>query len=442
MTASSRRRRFEGMNALYPSGMRSTVNEYDPRWGTISVVRTRSVLNPSGWKETRTERNGPDDGLPGVGNVRQEVVTGWTRGLNGELTLRSDVTAYEYDARDRLALVDGPLPDDTIEYVYHPDGGDDAGRLWQEIVHGPTADLVTSFEGYTWFGEWTRRFGPNGDTTIRRFDGRQRLSQETRPDGSVATFTWDSRGRPDKEFLDGVLVSDRDFDTAGRLVRSTDATGNTIVNEYLEGTDFLLRESHLDAAGTVTYRAEHEPAPDMRGRASTTWFPTEDAPITETYHHDADGRETSRFTPGADFRNVIYDPLGRAIEVSEGYHREYFTNSWTATQTSYDTNDNVTSITRISTDGKQRFTSTWLYDDFGMVMVEDVPEKGHREFRTGSSGMIELAIEPDGSTTRIEMDGAGRVLALVPEASPQLAIFSRYDGFGERPPWVRPADRD
>ena len=170
---------------------------------------------------------------------------------NGNLTTMREgagtpdelVTTYQYDASDRLVVMDPPGAGQR-SYTTWPDGQqasftNEAGAVWQYGVDD-LGRLVTAAD-------------PLSNTTTFGYDAAGRLETLTDPTGQVATYAYDDAGRPasvdysDPGTPDLTAIG---YDAAGRRISAT--VGGTAETWGWDRAGRLA--SHVDVNGrTTTY---------------------------------------------------------------------------------------------------------------------------------------------------------------------------------------------
>jgi len=168
---------------------------------------------------------------------------------------RGHTTRYLHDAQDRLSGVVNPLGGQTA-YTY--DG------LWNLIAVTDAKDSRVAYE-YDAAGNLTavvdqlgqrlefildandnieKRITPAGKTIAYTRDTSNRITTITYPDGARVRFAYDTLGNL-TEMEDHHGTSTYQYNSAGQLIRATDARGNTIAYTYDE-TGYLTAITYPD----------------------------------------------------------------------------------------------------------------------------------------------------------------------------------------------------
>ena len=239
------------------------------------------MANASGEFVNTVQRDGLSREYRQLGNNGQTTTSSYDG--NGNLKTRADaagrVTAYDYDAQNRVVKITAP---DTGITFY---GYDTEGNL--ASVTDPRG-LVTSY-AYNGFGQVTQRISPDTGTTGYVYDSAGRLATETRADSSTTTYIWDKLGRMTSRASGGVTETftyDEGLYGKGRLTRVNDATGQT----------------------TYTYAADGQ----LTQQASTIYGTTH----TTTWSYDSAGRLTGLGYPSGLSLTYSYDTYGRVSRVA------------------------------------------------------------------------------------------------------------------------------
>ena len=294
---------------------------------------------------------------------------------------RGKVTTYQYDGISRRSFagygtLPGPTYESTITYTY------DGGNRLSKVVDS-TSGTITPV-----------------------FDGLDRLTSETTPQGSVSY----------------------QYDNDSNLKTAT-VTGQSTVNYYYDNANRLYKVSQGSASTLINY--------DNANRRSTLTLPNG---IVLTYGYDGDSRVNSMSyqlgTTSVGSLTYQYDTAGRRIQVggslaatnfpaavgSTAYDAANELTSWSGTTISYDANGNIQNdgIATYSWNGRNQLTgrasTSFQYDAFGRRTLN----------ASGSSLLYE------GADTAQELSGttpfANRVLGGVDE------FFSRTDSSGASSP--------
>lgn len=205
---------------------------------------------------------------------------------NGNLRTRTDaagrVTAYYYDAHNRL------------ERVEAPDGGIVRREYWPDGMLKSITDprLLKTTYSYNGFGSLTKISSPDTGDTSFAYDSGGQLERETRQDGKTITYTWDLLGRM-RTRTSGTTTETFTYDEGsfgkGRLTRLNDVTGQTTYT-FNEAGQLEAQANTINGKAyktTWTY--------DSAGKLVGMTYPTG---LTLIYSYDGFGRVSSIKTTG------------------------------------------------------------------------------------------------------------------------------------------------
>jgi RHS repeat-associated protein len=379
---------------------------------------------------------------------------------------RADYTTeYAFDAQDRLASVRQPDKNGAWRTEY-----DDTGRLARQV--SPTGTVTsrayfpngllkqvedgrrkTSFT-YTPAGRRASarvHLHPEDDqVTTYGYDGKGLLKTVTSPRGNVpganpadftSTYFYDTNDNPvrvRRPYPGGTFV-DRDI-KVDPLDRTTDRTdelnkpshfGRDNVGNVTDTTDALGRTTRMgyddngrqtsitDPDGKVT-QTEYDAAGNKVKEVSptggtTTWTYDDDglvASMTEP-RGNAEGADPARFTT-----RYEYDPAGNRVRMTDplGHVTKY----------AYDASNRTVAVT----DAKNRTTSYTYRDDDQPSTVHTpdapsvpfLPTAFSTVFSYDGDGLLVAARDPQGGTTRMTYDDAGRVVEKVDQLGRKLKV--------------------
>ena len=242
----------------------------------------------------------------------------------------------------------------------------------------------------TWAITTYADFAPSGEARTVTQKG-VKLSSVAAPVDLAQTKTIDGFGNVTASHdASGTLVTQADFDLAGRAVRTTDAAGVTSVSEY----DCLGREVRSyrqSAEGEISHLLTH--AYDAAGHAIRDEYQAPETSecewsVERTY--DASGREfTSNDSRLSLFAVSIYDargnlerslPEGNVLTWDFGAASRYDYNVYGQLASEYAPGESSATVTTYYPNGLvERFTkpdgswSAYTYDDGGLKLTETVP---------------------------------------------------------------------
>jgi RHS repeat-associated protein len=271
------------------------------------------------------------------------------------------VLTLAYDGANRITAVTDPLGR-TVQYTY-----DAPGRL--ETVTD-AAGGVTRY-AYDAQHRIVSITDPRGITYLtNEYDAQGRVSRQTQADGGVWQFSYTLEGR----LVTQTVVADprgspttHRFDSQGLALSTTDALGQTTVNEYAPGSNLLIATT--DPLGRTTRFGY-----DTQGNVTT---------VTDPAGH------TRAFTYEPAFNTLasITDPLGQV------------------TSFGYDAQGNLTSITNPL--GK---VTTLAYNAFGQPITTTDPLGNTTTFTYDGQGNLTATADPLGNTSTFQYDAVSRPL--------------------------------
>ena len=191
-------------------------------------------------------------------------------------------------------------------------------------------------------------------TIMRGYDGLDRLTSETTPQGTVS-YTYDNAGRRSSMTVAGQSAVNYTYDNANRLTQITQGTATVTI-----GYDNANRRTSLTLPNGVVVAYGYDAASRV---TSITYMQGSTMVGNLTYTYDANGRRTSM---GGSLATVN---LPSTIN-SATYNANNQLTNWNGTALSYDANGNMTfdSATTYTCDARNRlgaFGSTgFTYDSF------------------------------------------------------------------------------
>ena len=223
-----------------------------PAGGTVAMT-----YDPAGRLKTRTDQAG--------------VVTTLVYDLGGRVGTRqySDAASdtFAYDAQGRLASA--------------ANGRFGVATAWTFGTDGRLASETQSMDGES----WTLRYA---------YDRAGRLITRTLPDGDVESRTYTALGLPREVSLDGQLIAQRGYDTAGRRIATQRGNGLTETWNYKPNDD-LVASVVENGVSNLSYNYNSRKLP-------TTVTDARTATNNQTFTVDAQDRLTgwTRGSPAAD----------------------------------------------------------------------------------------------------------------------------------------------
>jgi len=309
-----------------------------------------------------------------------------------------------------FGTITGPTYESTIGYTY------DAGNRLTQAV-----DSVTG-------------------TISRTYDGLDRMTEETTPQGSVS-YGYDAAGRRTSMTVGSLTAVSYTYDNANRLTQLTQGTP-TVSFSY----DSANRRTSLTLPNGVTMSYSYDSASEMTGIGYATSSTTLG---NLTYSYDLGGRRASM---GGSFAAVN---LPSAISTT-GYDAANELTAWGTSTPTYDSNGNTTS------DGTNSYVwnarnqlasmnstgDSFQYDPFGRRVAKTIVSTTTNFLYDGANAVQELSgstvtanlltgLGADERFTRTDSsatanfltDAVGSTLELTNSGASSLASYS-YDPFG------------
>jgi YD repeat-containing protein len=264
-----------------------------------------------------------------------------------------------------------------------------------------------------------------GHTRALTFDAQNRLTLETRPDGTRTAFQWnaanqlsssiDARGAVEQSTWDAsgrrltrILPDNRKLtvinDIAGNPLQITLASGRLL--KYTHGAFGERTSMTLPGGQKEVY--SYDPLGNMTRKVS----PLGNA---NTVVYDTQGNAIKLTDPLGGVTTAGYDVLGRPIEVRDASGR--------VTRLSYDTAGNVNVI---EMPGARRWLVT--YDGMGRRKQVVSPDGTSQRYSYDPDGNLTSFIDAAGNTTTYVYDIAGNLVSRV-DATGRMTTYT-YDSVG------------
>jgi len=275
----------------------------------------------------------------------------------------------------------------------------------------------------------------NQTTTYASFDSHGRATQITRPDGTVITRSYDSRGRISARNVAGINTSYA-YDNANRLTKVTFADGSWTSVSYdssglPSGTSNHRGESTVitrDVAGQETGRSSYNAAGqlaqsthqqyDLRGRLST-WMDSRGYATTVNY--GSDGRVASVTDPLSRNRSQTLDLLNRTTTVTIPNTSAARLTGGPATVSS-SMNFHPTYGRLSSAADTVNVSTTYGYDAFNRRAADTGPDAGARSWTLTPGGSVATFTDTRGIVTTITRDNLNRITQLAPSTGTATTI--------------------
>nr|BFE53352.1 polymorphic toxin-type HINT domain-containing protein [Saccharothrix mutabilis subsp. capreolus] len=391
----------------------------------------REITDPAGLKTLRTH--------DALGRTTEEKVVSATfpQGV---------ATTFTYDGMSRLLTrtepavtnaVTGTAHQQRTTNTYNPDGTIASIKVDDAALNDP--GRTTSYT-YDTYGRVATLTDPTGAVTRTEYDTMGELTKRIDPVGTEFTYTYTiARHQLATTTVKGftgdggaprdIVLESRAYDPGGQLASKTDAMGRTTAYEY-RYTDKLYSDT------LVGYRN-----PDTGA--------TYDVNL-HLYYYDGAGNLTGLETRGGDYyTSYTRDLAGRVIEARDSDNacpgKCGHTGHARSTSTTYDANDNATSIVVKSPSGARVAQTDHTYDALGRELTRAVHTGTSTLVTTTTRDELGLALtvtDPRGNTQSLGYDALGRITTTtgptVPvEANGQAPVSASavtktgYNTFGE-----------
>ncbi len=354
--------------------------------------------------------------------VAPRLTTALTYDASGRLTQRTETdttshtvpystngqartTTYTYTAAGLLDTVDGPLAgtSDRTDYDYNAAGF--VTRVTNGLGH---ITDITSLDGA---GRPLTVVDPNGVTTNIAYDPRGRITSLTVNPGAsqaVTSFQYDGYGNVTQVTRPNNVVLSYTYNNARRLIRITNAA-----NEKIEYT--------YDAMGNVTQT-------DVKNTSGTIV-----QQVRNTY--DELGRTLKLIGAANQETRYAYDKLDNNTQVTDPRNKVYantfdelnrFTRetdpNTNQTNLAYTTRDDVASVTDARTNA-----TTYVRNGWGDIIRETSPDRGVTDYVYDARGLMTQRTDARGQVTNFAYDGLGRMTSRAHPGVPAETLTWTYD---------------
>ncbi len=309
---------------------------------------------------------------------------------------------YGYDAHGNLLWEQDPLGRST-QYQYNPEGRvtrvTDALEKTKHLGWNTRGQLLSyrdcsnnqTLYHYDLHGRLSESINARGEQTHFRYDARGYLIESERPDGRIDRYEVDTAGQLTRYIDPAQKILQFRYDRSGRLVKRTDAMGYSVKFRYdaygrllqltneneesytfgwdkldrlvaqqdLDGSGRIYEYDTLDGVTSLTHVPSSYEQPPLSGNAP----PTRATSIRHDFQRDAVGRLLSKRTEDG------------------------------ITDYSYDTADNLLSITFTDNQGEQQQLD-YTYDANGQLLSE-TNSAGLLQYRYDELGNLQTLTLPD-----------------------------------------------
>jgi len=285
------------------------------------------------------------------------------------------------------------------------------------------AGHVTTIASYDANGRATRIVDANGINTDLTYTPRGWLASRTVA-GQTTTFTYTPYGAVQTVTDADNITTTYGYDAAHRLVKVTDALGNT-VQYTLDAAGNKTAEQVYDASGTLhqslsrSFNTLGQLTKVMDGLNHTIF----DASASNSY--DANGNLVQSADGLGIQRQQGYDALNRLVQTLDNYNgTDSATDSATQntrTQYAYDSLDRLTQLTDPS-----NLATTYSYDGLGNATGQQSPDSGSTRRTFDAAGNVLTRTDAKGITATTTYDVLDRPLTVSYPDSTQNITYA-YD---------------
>ena len=429
----------------------TTTYTYNQRNQVLTVTdpqghTTTNVYDANGNLLTSTDANGKTtttvyaaNGLPTSVTDAANNVTQFQYDGSGNLTQQTDalnhVSTYTYDANgNKLSqtvtrTVNGSPQTLTTGYQYdgnnrvtkttYPDGSTTQVQYNSIGKQSATIDQLnrTTSYAYNADGNLITTTYPDTTTESTTYDANNNRLTSTDRAGHTTTYTYDADNRLTQTTYADSKFTKTHYDAAGRVDSTTDANGNVTAYSY---DDAGRRTTITDALNHVTTFGY-----DNAGNQVSV----KDAKQNTTqYQYDSLNRQTKVIYPDQTFSATVYDALGRVSSKTDqagkvtGYGYDALGRLASVTQDAGGLNL-VTSYgydevgNRVSQTDANNHATTYAYDQLGRRIKRTLPAGQSESYTYDAAGNLKTKVDFNSKTTTYAYDTSNRLLSKTPDSS-------------------------
>ena len=332
---------------------------------------------------------------------------------------------YRYDNAGRLtAVTDGN--GSTTTYAY-----DAAGNCIGQTTPDKTHVKMT----YDALGRMTSVSSVTstyGEVSVRyEYDALGRVIKTTDETGAVTSFEYDAMDNLTAVYDgEGNKTASYTYDGAGNMLTGTDAFGNTVKNFYDTRTGQLVRMvNNVNSAAESVYTYEY----DTAGRLVSSTDPLSGI---STYTYDKTGNISSVTDPMGGTTTYTYDPMGRITAICNA--------GGSTSRYTYDENGKLSesenargqktkyeydALGRVGSFADEAGTADYFYDNNGNVLsiTEKLPDGTSRTISRTYDCMNRVSSYTDykGNTIQYGYDELGNIITLT-YAGGEIVRYAYY----------------
>ncbi|MFW5444029.1 MAG: RHS repeat-associated core domain-containing protein [Methylococcaceae bacterium] len=346
----------------------------------------------------------------------------------------TQTTAFDYDSSGRLT-----------EQSQSPNSESTANDKNSDELE----ERITAF-AYNELGQITETILPSGSSRQQSYDEQGNRTRSTNALGhQTQTLAFDMAGRPLKTQDSNGVITENQYDTAGRLLKTTinglstsyqyDSAGRQTKVTFSDGTH---TENQYDSSGRLiktinqrgevtenTYDSQGNRIKTQRSNAQGTIIAitessynqlnqviqTTDAEGNSTrFEYNASGNQTKIIDAKGNITQNQYDSQNRLTKTIDALGGE--------TTYQYDINGNRTAV--IAANGA---TTTFTYDNFNQLTSENSPDRGQTQYSYDISGNRIQTTDANNHTKQTQYDELNRKTQESWAGHPELTINYSYD---------------
>ncbi len=416
---------------------RTTTNVYDSNNNLTSTTdangkTTSSVYNSNGLPSSVTDA---------AGNITQFQYDG-----SGNLTQQTDalgnVSTYTYDANNNklsqtvTRTVNGQLQSLTTSYAYdgnnrvtkttYPDGSTTQTQYNSIGKQSVTIDQLNRQTSYAYdtLGRLTTTTYPDNTTESTTYDANNNRLTSTDRAGNTTTYTYDADNRLTKTTYSDNSFTQTKYDAAGRVSSTVDANGNSTSYGYDDAGRRITLTDSLNHVTTFAYDNSGNQVSVKDARQNTT-----------QYQYDALNRQIAVVYPDQTTSGTAYDNLGRVISKTDQAGK--------VTGYGYDGLGRLTSVTQDAATGGLNLVTTYGYDQVGNRISQtdanlhtttyQYDQLGRRIARTLPAGQSESYVYDAAGNLKSKTDFNGKTTTYAYDTSNRLLSKTPDPSFNANP---------
>ncbi len=321
-----------------------------------------------------------------------------TNGAQQQEQLEQRITAFAYDELGQITK--------TIS----PSGASRTQSYDQQGNRTSTTNALghkTQTLAFDTAGRALKSQDSNGIITENQYDTAGRLLKTT-ANGQSTSYQYDSAGRQIKVTFPDDTFTENQYDGSGRIIKTINQRGDTTENTY-DTNGNRTKTQVTDAQGNIV--AKTETSYNLLNQAIQT---TDAEGNNTSFEYDASGNQTKITDAKSNITQNQYDSQNRLTKTIDALGGE--------TSYQYDINGNRTNV--IAANGAStRFT----YDNFNQLTAENSPDRGQTQYSYDISGNRTQTTDANSHTKQTQYDDLNRKTQESWVDHPELTINYTYD---------------